>query len=334
VLTAYLTSPAWRPQAFQRTQNAWLTQLERTDVTPSSVFQSQVPGLLHSGDARWQYPKLGEVQSAHSQDVRKLLEPALATGPIEVVMVGDMTVDQAIASVAATFGALPARRDPKVAAKPGDLKFPAPTATPVVLTHQGRADQGLAFIAWPNTDVIGDMQEVADRRVLMDIFRLRLTDQLRAKDGATYTPSAGSQASLAFPGYGYLDAVAEIPPDKTQLFFDAVASISASLRDQGPTPDELERVREPEVASAKRDLLENQFWAANLMGAQFDDRHLALIRTSVSAVQQVTAADVQRAAQHYLVDSKAWRLVIVPKMPAAIAAVPPPETASTVLQAQ
>lgn len=331
VLAAYLTAPGWRPEAFHRTQSAWLTQLERADITPSAVAGAQLPSLLHSGDARWSFPKTAEIQSARPQDLKALLAPALARGPIEVVIVGDVKVDDAIAAVRATFGSLPLRMPAKPGEKQREVHFPDPTPTPVTLSHAGRSDQGLAFIAWPNTDPVTDMQEVANRRVLMDIFRLRITEQIRANNGASYSPSAGSQTSLAFPGYGYLDAMAEIPPEKMPLFFDTIASVAADLREKGPTADELERVRVPAVAAAKRGMQTNGFWAANLMGAQFDDRHLSLIRTSSSALEQVTAADVQRTARRYLIDDKSWKLTVVPKLPAAIAS--SPAQSGTVLQA-
>jgi zinc protease len=192
------------------------------------------------------------------------------------------------------------------------VKFPAPTATPVVLSHRGRPDQGAAAIAWPTTDVFAD-DESAARRLLVNIMQLRLTDELRVNAGATYSPSTTAHASLTFPGYGYIGAYAEIPPDKSQLFYDTVAKVTTDLKEKGPTADEFERARKPEFDSLERAVETNGFWSSFLSGAQTDERRLDLIRQARPRLETVTAADVQRVARKYLTDDKAWKLVVTPK---------------------
>ncbi len=48
-----------------------------------------------------------------------------------------------------------------------------------------------------------------------------------------------------------------------------------------------------------------------------EPRQLDAVRTAVSGIEAVTAADVQRVAQRYLTDDKAWSLVIRSPHPAA-----------------
>jgi len=313
VLAAFLTSPGWRPDFFQQGLSSLSDGLAKLDINPMSLFGAKLSGFLHSGDARWETPTLDDVAKARFEDVRAVVEPALASSPIEVTIVGDISVEQATRSVAATLGALPPRQPSSIAApKPGDVKFPAPTATPVVLDHRGRPDQGAAAIAWPTTDVFADSESAA-RRLLVNIMQLRLVEELRVHAGATYSPSTTAHASLTFPGYGYIGAYAEIPPDKAQLFYDTVAKVAADLREKGPTADEFERARKPELDSLERAVETNGFWSSFLAGAQADERRLNLIRQARPRLEQVTAADVQRVAQKYLTDAKAWKLVVKPR---------------------
>ena len=88
--------------------------------------------------------------------------------------------------------------------------------------------------------------------MLKDILQLRMMDELRVRDGATYSPSATANASRTFPGYGYIAAFAEIPPEKTKLFFDTVEKIAAELREHGPTPDDVERARKPAIQALEK----------------------------------------------------------------------------------
>jgi len=310
LLAAYVTSPGWRPEPFQQNLRSLTDSLAKLDTTPMALFGAKFPELLHPGDARWLYPSLTDVQKARLDEVKAIIAPALANSPIEVTIVGDVTVEQATKAVSATFGALPRRSEP--AFQPGEMKFPTPTPEPVVLYHSGRSDQGIAAIAWKTTDVYSD-EESAARRIVTDVLQLRLMDRLRVRDGATYAPAAVANASRTFPGYGYIAAYAEIPPEKSQLFFDTVKEVTADLRDKGPTADEFERARKPELDALEKGTETNAYWAGALAGAQMDERRLKLVRDAMPGLQRVTPADVQRVARKYLSDEKAWKLVIVPK---------------------
>jgi zinc protease len=110
VLAAFLTSPGWRPEFFQQGLSSLTDGLAKLDINPMSLFGAKLSGFLHSGDIRWETPSLDDVAKARFEDVRAVIEPALATSPIEVTIVGDTTVEEATRSVAATLGALPPRQ--------------------------------------------------------------------------------------------------------------------------------------------------------------------------------------------------------------------------------
>src|SRR5204863_4626073 len=121
-----------------------------------------------------------EVSAMRPEEVQAFMAPILAKAPIEIVIVGDITVDQAITSVAKTFGALPAR-EPRAPYQPDrTMKFPGPSAEPVVLRRRGRSDQALAFVAWP-TPGWNDHDAGLRLRLLQLIISDRLFDQVRSK---------------------------------------------------------------------------------------------------------------------------------------------------------
>ena len=306
LLAAYVTAPAWRPEPFRQGLSSLTDNLAKLGTTPMALFGAKFPELLHPGDARWAYPTMEDVGKARLEEVQGIIAPALANSPIEVTMVGDVSVEAATKAVAATFGALPARTGaPYPAPRPGEVKFPAATPEPVMLRHAGRADQGVSAIAWQTTDVYADSESAA-RRLVTDVLQMRLMEKLRVKDGATYSPSATASASRIFPGYGYIAAYAEIPPEKSQLFFDTVKEVTADLRENGPTADEFERARKPNVDSLEKSVETNGYWSSALAGAQSDERRLKLIRDARPGLETVTPADVQRVARKYLTDERAW----------------------------
>jgi len=183
----------------------------------------------------------------------------------------------------------------------------------LVRYHKGRPDQGIALIAWPGIDIYANMQTPRDLRIAEQILQTRLFDQLRIADGATYQAQTNLDTSEAFPGYGSVYALAEVPPAKVQLFFDTVDKITADMRAKEVSADELERARQPRVELFTKGQQTNGYWLNALSGAQTDPRKLEVIRSTIPDLKHVTAADVRAAAQTFFTNDKAWRMVILPQ---------------------
>lgn len=315
VLAAYTSEPGWRPEALQRMKTYTATLLDQYSATDSGVLGRDLPGLMHAGDRRWTFPNRDEISTA-DLDALKVQMAQVTTGPIEVVIVGDVTVDKAIASVAATFGALPPRA---AAAAPQAVpinttavSFPAPNIQPIVLTHHGRADQALGYTAWRTNDFFADPQAARDVSILGEVMQLQLLKTFREEQGVTYSPQVGYSSSMTWKGWGYLSASVEVPPAKLASFFADVNKIAADLRDHDVTPDVLERAKKPRIDEAEKARQTNGYWLNALSGAQQDPRRLDAIRSELPGMERVTAADVRKAAQQYLHDDAQWKLEVTP----------------------
>ena len=322
VLAAYTTHPGFRPEGFNRVQTQLLTVLPQLEATPGGVLQRNLAVKLHDGDPRWEaLPTQAEIEATHVDDLKKLIGPELAGGRIDVVIVGDVSVEQAVAAVAATFGALPQR--PAETSGPAEAhvtRFPAGTTKPIEMTHNGRADQAEALIAWPTEDTYADVHEERVLSLMEGVFENRLIDQVRIAEGATYSPQASVAGSAYFQGYGYMFGLVETPPEKIPGFFRDAEKIAADMAKTGVTADELERARKPILERDDKARQTNGYWSRVLSDAQSDPRRLELLRNYAADLNAVTADEVQKAAQRFLVDNKAWRLQITPKNPAPPAA--------------
>jgi zinc protease len=314
VLAAYASAPGWRREAFQRIQASGSTIHDQYEATDFGVLGRDLAGLMRAGDRRWTFPSREEIARARLEDLERQVGPALAKGPIEVVVVGDVDLEAVISQTAATFGALPPRLDltPLAEAK-RKLGFPAANAQPLVLTHKGRADQAIAYMAWPTEDMWADPKRAWATDLLGEVLRNRLTEQIRETEGATYSPSVSYGHSLVWTGWGYMSASVEVPPNRLQGFFDDARQITADLRARPVSEDELARAKQPRVQGLQRAQVTNQYWLAELSRAQADPRRLDLIRQIVPGTAAVTPEDLRQAAQMFLQDDTAFRLVVRPQ---------------------
>ena len=311
LLTAYLAHPGLRADVLTRTKTAAGSMLDQIDSTPSGVLGRDFGVLTHSGDLRWQsLPTKAQLAATTVQGVGAVIGLPLGSAPLEVTIVGDVSVERALTLAAETFGALPPRRP--APAKPmsaaTDVRFPAPGR--VERLHKGRADQAVALVAWPTTDLFTNTSEVRALGMAAEILQLRLTDRLRVAEGATYSPGVQSISSEAFPGYGFVFAQVETPPAKIKGFFDETDQIAAELAAKGPTSDELDRAKNPRVEQRIKMQQTNEYWVSSLAQSADDPRRLQLIRDLVPATRKVTAADVQAVTARYLHADRAWRLVV------------------------
>jgi hypothetical protein len=161
-------------------------------------------------------------------------------------------------------------------------------------------------------------------------MQARLFEQLRVTAGASYVPETTLETSTTWPGYGYVEAAAEVPPDKVELFYDIMGRITADLKSRTVSQDELDRAKGPRVELFTKSQQTNGYWLNVLTGVQADPRKLDVIRTTIPNLRHVTAADVRRAAELVFDDGHAWKMEVAPNTPSDPNAVKPAEQSGVV----
>ena len=309
---AFITAPGYRPEAEAQWRNIVGAFLPTLDSTPGGVASRDLPRLLASGDTRFGIPSEIALKALTFAQLKSVITPALSNGPIEIGIVGDVDEAVAIAAVGKTFGALPVRTaDYPSYAAGRTVKFPT-SRTPITLTHSGKPDQGIAMTVWPTTDDANHAQEVT-LELLSQVIQLQVTDVLREKMGATYSPSAGSDMSSLFKGYGQMTVSSTAEPGKMEDIFKAVDAIAAGLATKAPSADLIARARNPMLERIERNRRENGYWMGIVDEAQSLPKDLRYPRDQERLLRAVTAADLQAAAKLLLKPGAELRVRIVPK---------------------
>ena len=313
VLAAYLTDPGLRAAPFEQIKAVLPQFMAQQMATPGGAFGLQASGLLASGDKRESMPSPAEIAAFTLDELKQGVVQGLSTGPIDIVMVGDVKVEDAVASVASTFAALPARA---AAAQPlpgsDQRRFPAPTAQPVRLNHAGPTDQGLAYVAWPTVDAVDDRTESRKVIVLAEVLKLRVMEEIREKQALAYSPGVRASSSDVFRGFGSISITADTAPDKFAAFFTAVDAIIADLRDKPISEDELTRARLPLIETLRRSQAGNEYWLGQLEDLAARPAVVDQIVNQISVLESFTVADIQEAARRYLKPDTAWKAEVAP----------------------
>jgi zinc protease len=308
-----LAYPRWDPAPLARVKAVFEAAENAATSSPDALLGRDLGWLLRDKDDRFAPAKRDRVAQMTPEKFRAIWEPRLAEGPIEVQIFGDVKPDEAIAAVAETFGALPPRKDVPPPEANRVLSFPAHVETPLVLRHDGSAEQAAAVIAWPTGGGYTDLKESRELEILSQIINDRLFEKFRSMDGAAYSPNVSNVWPLTYDRGGYVAVSSQIKPDKLAAFGTIVHDIAKDLATTPVGDDELQRIIAPMRQLLGRASTGNAFWMSQTEGATRDPNVLPALATFGSDLLGTTAADIQALARKYLVEQKSWSVIVLSK---------------------
>lgn len=314
LMAAYATAPGYRAEAKTRYDNYIQSFYPTLDSTPSGVAGRDVERLIRSGDSRFGIPAEDDLINIEMSSLQEWLDPNLATGAIEIGVVGDVDVEAVITEVARTFGALPKvdanvpQFDPSAAI----LKFPKGSPRPVKLSHAGEAGTALLRVYWPAPDG-RDVTTSRNVSMLSELFKLRLTEVMREEEGASYSPSAFSYSPRIYPDYGYIGASLELSPEDIDRMSAKVDEIAAEFRSGEFDDALLERAIKPARERIETSLENNGYWMNIISEAQSDPQRLDRHRSRYEAYQNMTVEDLKSLAETLFDPKDAYRVQILPE---------------------
>ncbi|MBI2814672.1 MAG: insulinase family protein [Opitutae bacterium] len=311
LMAAQLTDAGWRPEALRQAQKGLEQMYLGFEHTANGPMSTEVANLLAGGDPRFGLPAKEVMLSRNLTEAKAWLAPQLARGALEVSVVGDIDIEAAIAAVAQTLGALPPRETKPALAELKKISFPAAPFNKSY-TIASEIPKGNVMVYWPTTDGL-DVKRARRLNMLASVLNDRLRVKIREEIAGTYSPSAGSNASDTFPGYGYIQAGCVVDPAMAGKITDLIVAIGHDLATNGVTDEELNRARQPALTAAKESLRTNNYWGGNVLArAQEKPEVLGWARTRLADLEGMTAAELGALAKSYLGLEHASRVTILP----------------------
>lgn len=239
---------------------------------------------------------MADLTNASVEDVKQFFRLYYAPNNATLAIVGDFDPKQARTWVAKYFGDIPRGRPitrPRVGA--------SPITSEKRLTFEDRVQIPRLSIEWPSVDVHSDDQPALD--LLTDILAGSRTARL-TKALVYDTQSAASVAAFQNPSenVGELGIIATPRAGHTLTELETqIDSIIAQLKRDGPTAEELNRVKAGQELQFLNGLQSNLGKAFQLAEDQtfFNDPSFTF-RVDYPRTQAVTVADIKRVANKYL----------------------------------
>ena len=313
LMAAKFATPRWDANPVLRAQAAAKINYESFATSPQGLIGRDLKFYQRGKNPVFQTPTPAQISATTPEGFRAVWAPILAQGPIEIQLFGDFNRDAAIAGLAKTFGALPARGDLPAGTAPATAQTLAPSLDPVLLFHRGDQNQAAALIAWPTGGGMANIRESRQLEILTQILQNRILDAMREKLGEAYSPQVANDWPVDLQSGGVVFALSQMQPKAISEFFTAADRIAANLGDTPVTQDELDRVTEPLKQQLTRASTSSAFFMFLLEGATQEPMRYGTVRGMMADYTEATPAAMQALARKYLIKGKSWRMAILPQ---------------------
>ncbi|MBW2368072.1 MAG: insulinase family protein [Deltaproteobacteria bacterium] len=311
LLHTHITDPAYR-------QNAYLLAKERLEQWYLSLSREiegalKITGnrFLAGGDSRFGLPSLDSLQSYSLRDIEFWIGSALKQESLEISIVGDFDMQEAILSAATYFGSLPVRIESPKTLRPSSPKVPEGRTLDIRVDTQ--IQKGMVVIGYPTADYshIGRVRRLS---VLSAVFSDRLRRKIREELGASYSPFAFNRSSRIYPGYGVFQSIIFVTPGDENAVIDAVKNIAFEIVKNGITEDERQRSIKPILTNIKDLRRTNAYWLNRvLVGSKRHPKQLDWSRSIESDYGAISREEIMTLARKYLKNEKATQIIVLPK---------------------
>jgi zinc protease len=226
------------------------------------------------------------------------------------VIVGSVNVDSLKPLVEQWLGALPSTGR-KETWKDVGMKDPTTVIEKTVRKGVEPKAQTMVFFTG---DATFDPASRYAMRSLGDLLEMKLLENLREALGGTYSVSArGSLSKYPTPEYSFVIDFGS-SPDKTDLLWKTIQAVIDTVKQNGATAAELQKVREQQLRTQEVQVKENGYWVGNIAARlENGEDPRGLTTWAKDYVEKLTSEQIRDAAREYLDMTRYARFVLLPE---------------------
>lgn len=308
-----LTDPVIEPAALEQWKQAQRQGIEQRKKIPQGIIAEVIADAFYPADeARTRPLTLEQVDAITIESATAWLKKLIATSPIEVSVVGDISADQAAALVTQYLGSLPSRERISDKTLADRRQITRPKGPIVVEKEVSFGTQiGMVLDGFFATDA----RNIRDSRLMQLASRIistRLVKIVREEKQLVYSISAAARPGVEYPGYGMFMATAPTEPSKAADLAKTLEEIYTQFAKEGPTEEELATARKQMDNMFSEEMKQPGYWIPRLSVMTYRGTTLDDILDAPKAMQAFTAADIRETfAKYYLPESR-FRFVVKP----------------------
>nr|WP_166179111.1 M16 family metallopeptidase [Altererythrobacter segetis] len=312
LLAAAISDPGYRPQGEAQYRRNIENYFASLNATPDSALGNNLGRIVSDGDPRFTLQPKDAYLALSFAKLKGAIGDRLAHGALELAIVGDFDSDKTIALVARTLGALPPRESEFRDYEANRTRPFTADRSLRVIRHSGPADQAIVRMSWPTEDD-SNFDDSLRLELLQRVVQVELTDDLREKLGATYSPGVNASQSRTWRGYGTFNVAAPVAASQVEPARQAMLDTIARLAAEPVDADTLLRARQPLLEAYDNALKTNAGWLSLADDAQREPDQIARFVAAKAKLAAITPEELQAIAAKYLKPAERLEIDVLPK---------------------
>jgi zinc protease len=312
---ALLTDGIVEDSAFKNWKLATLQSLEQRKRMPPARAMEAWGDLMSGGDPRQMILTEEQVEALSLEQAQAWFD-RLRLAPMEIAIVGDVPLGEALPLVEKYLGSLPKR--PRGAEHLQSLRHlkrqPGPLTRHVeVATQTPQAFARAGFMACEGRN----RNDSRALEIAANILTSRLVKRIREDESLVYSISASSMPSWIYADSGQFSSGAPCDPVNADRVVAEILQMFQEMADKGPTAEELENAKKQLDNHLETGMREPTYWWNILRNHDLQERDLNEEKNARKIIAQFTAQQVQDVFKKYYVPARQISVTATPAKPAS-----------------
>ena len=256
------TAPNFTPETLDLLKRRLVAALENQAQSPRAVFGEKVSLVNASNHYSARMMTTADIPNLELDAMQQFYRARFANAAdFTYFIVGAFQVPELTPLIARWIGGLPSTGRKSSAFRDMGVRFPSAVVREEVKKGKEPASQTvISFFG----DAGKDEYEMHRVRAAANVLSIRLREILREELSGTYGVSVGYDSSLPLPGYGAVIIQFGSAPENVETLTKAVFTEVERLKAQGPTADDVNKVKEMEKRDLETNARQNQYWLGSM----------------------------------------------------------------------
>jgi zinc protease len=256
------TAPNFTPDALELLKRRLGAALENQAQNPRAVFAEKVELVNTSNHYSAKDLTVADLPGVKLDVMRKFYADRFANAAdFTYFIVGTFSVADVTPLVERWIGGLPSTGTRRGAFRDMGVRFPAAVTTAEVAKGREPASQTvISFFA----DTGNQEYEMHRLRASASLLGIKLREILREELGGTYGVSVSYENAAPLTGYGSVVVQFGSAPENVDKLVAAVFTEVKRLKSQGPSTDDVNKVKEMERRDLETNARQNSYWLGSL----------------------------------------------------------------------
>ena len=317
----HFTAPNRDPDAFLLMRRRLEAAVANAAENPGTVFGDRVRAITTSNHYASRSLKLEDIPRLDPARMQAYYDARFANAAdFTFFFVGAFKVEDMVPLITTYVASLPSRGTATARFADDRMMFPEKIVRDTV--RKGREPRSQTVISF-FADTGLDEMETHRARAAAQVLQMRLRDILREELGGTYSVGVGYSDNSPQAGFGTTSVQFGSAPENAETLTQAVLAEVARLQREGPSPADVNVVKETEKNELQTSFRQNGYWMNSLQAMHLLGRDPLRITQRLARAESLSRENVHSALRKYFPLERHTVVTLMPEeQPSAASAQP------------